>query len=493
MTRRLFAGSILASSTMRTAERPLRVRVQGRIQTIDLEPYTAAVLTGEGSVFQSNEALKAMAVAIRTYALHFRGRHTAEGFDLCNTTHCQRYDTAPPNARVLRAAQLTAGEILLHQGKPALTYYTLDCGGQTEDVRQAWPGDAAPYLTSRSDPHCLQNVKHRWHWETSVTELTAALNKAGLHAPAKLERITITQRTQSGRASNVALGGPDQAVRISASSLRFAVGRTFGFQTIQSDLYEVGTSGARIVFKGTGSGHGVGLCQRGADHMGLTGSGYRDILAFYFPGLASDPAKATTLPWRRVYGERIALFTTQPDQDAPVLAQAERLLHTVEARTQIAAPRGITIRIYPTVATFIAETGEPGWIAAHAENTQIHLQPRRILENHHGLESTLRHELTHVLIDAKARPGLPVWFREGLVEHLSGARAGIIDSPLAPDRDLRQTANEPRARAAYADALVRVAALVQRYGETTVFGWLTTGLPREVTNASNKPPATNSK
>ena len=280
MTRRLFASSVLALASSRAAERGLRVRVQGRVQTIDIEPYVTAALTGESSVFESGEALKAMAVAIRTYALHFRGRHASEGFDLCDTTHCQRYDPAPPNARVLRAAQLTAGEILRYQGRPALTYYTLDCGSQTEDVRQAWPGEAAPYLTSHADPHCQNNAKHRWHWDISATELLLALKKADLQVPQKLDRITVAQRTQSGRAQTVTLAGPNQAIRMSASALRFAVGRIYGFQTIQSDLYEVGTSGARIVFHGTGSGHGVGLCQRGADHMGLAGSGYRNILAF---------------------------------------------------------------------------------------------------------------------------------------------------------------------------------------------------------------------
>src|SRR5690349_25170076 len=63
-----------------------------KIVEMPLEQYVTAAIAGESSVFQSSEALKAMAIAARTYAVRLRGRHNAEGFDLCDTTHCQRLD-----------------------------------------------------------------------------------------------------------------------------------------------------------------------------------------------------------------------------------------------------------------------------------------------------------------------------------------------------------------------------------------------------------------
>jgi hypothetical protein len=74
------------------------VQTPAGIIKLSSEDYVAAVVTGESSVFQSAEALKAMAVAARTYAARMHGRHAEEGFDFCSTTHCQRYVAASPRA-----------------------------------------------------------------------------------------------------------------------------------------------------------------------------------------------------------------------------------------------------------------------------------------------------------------------------------------------------------------------------------------------------------
>ena len=105
-----------------------------------LEKYVlAAVLAGEASVFRSDEALKALAVAARTYAVRMRGRHAAEGFDLCATTHCQRIDLDNVTLRLQKMADATSGEMLWYRGKLAFTPYSLDCGGHTEDAAAVWP------------------------------------------------------------------------------------------------------------------------------------------------------------------------------------------------------------------------------------------------------------------------------------------------------------------------------------------------------------------
>jgi stage II sporulation protein D len=450
---------------------------------------------GEGSVFRSAEGLKAMAVAARTYSVRFRGRHEEEGFDLCDTTHCQRFDETATNVRVKDAVARTAGETLLFEGRPASAYYSLDCGGRTEDVRRVWPGEMASYLKSREDSYCRREARSGWHWEVGPAELRDVLAKAGLRTPVKIDHVQVVERTpESGRVATVMLRGYSNSARMSASSLRFAIGRAFGFGTVRSDLYQVGVSSGRIVFDGSGSGHGVGLCQRGADRMGMEGRGYREILRFYFPGteLGSvlGSAGASRLTWKRVAGERIVLWTTQPDRDGAVLPVAERLLRSAEARARLAA-RSIALRVYPNVGSFIEVTGEPGWVAARVSGSEIELQPIEVLRQRSAFESTLKHELMHLLIEGHARAGLPVWFREGLTEYWAGS--GAAGAATARDRDLRQTADEERARAAYDAARQQVAALVGRYGETAVVSWLTNGLPREVTNASARPPVTKSR
>jgi stage II sporulation protein D len=485
----------LASALTATAAAPtIRVQISGRVVELDVERYVAGVLAGESSVFQSPEAMKAMAVAARTYAEHFRGRHAAEGFDLCDKTHCQRLDLKAVTARLAAAAASTASELLLYQGRPAIAYYHLDCGGRTEDVRAVWPEDTAPYLTSHADPYCVRRKGSAWHWDSSLGDLSATLQRAGLRTPKTIERVTIEQRTPSGRSQMLALTGAGENVRVSASALRFAVGRLLGFNTITSDKYNVGISAGRVVFNGTGSGHGVGMCQDGAEQMGLEGHSYREILAFYYQGTTVGQLTASTkqISWQRISGERISLFTTQPDQDKAVLINAERLLRGAETRLRLTAPENIELRIYPDIASFRDATGEPGWVAARTSGHRIQLQPASLLRSKGALESSLQHELFHAILEPHSKPGLPVWFREGFVAYLT-ASGGRAAASIVYDGELQQRSNENGARSAYDAAHARVAALVRRYGETTVVDWLRLGLPLEVTNANNKQNATKSK
>ena len=104
----------------------------------------------------------------------------------------------------------------------------------------------------------------------------------------------------------------------------------------------------------------------------------------------------------------------------------------------------------------------------------------------------LSHELLHVLIESQAAPGLPVWFREGLVEFLSGKRT-TDNARIPADAELRQTADPATARRAYAEAAAKVASLVRTYGETTVLDWVKRGLPPEVTKARTSQAAPQSR
>jgi stage II sporulation protein D len=438
------------------------------------------VVAGEGGVLRSDAARQALAVAARTYAVRLRGRHSAEGFDFCDTTHCQRADLNAVTPAIAATTAQTAGELVWFEGSPAFTPYSRDCGGRTEDAAAVWPdpGQAAPYLRSQPDPYCLRAGSRPWQWSADPAQVVAALVHAGLRAPHSIERVEIAQRTASGRAHTLLLTGAGESVRMSAGSFHAAVGRELGWNTVQSERYEVRSSGGRLVFQGSGSGHGVGLCQRGADQMGAEGRSYREILAFYYPATATG-ATARSFSWKRLGGERITLYTTEPEQDGSVLALGERLLGALVRRTPWPAPAGIEIRVYPTVDAFRNATGEPGWVAAHTDGRRIHLQPAAVLRTHDALERVLRHELIHVLMEAQAAAGLPVWFREGLVGYLEHAGwNAAADFPA--DSALRQTGDAAQARRAYAEAVSAVAGLVRRYGEGTVMGWVKSGLPPKV-------------
>jgi stage II sporulation protein D len=443
------AGGVDAAPVARTILESLHPPGPGvvtvRQRRIRLEDYVAAVLAGETKDLHSPEALKAMAVAARTFAVRFRGRHRSEGFDFCDNTHCQNVRFDAVTAKERDAVAATAGELLWYQGSAASTYYSKDCGGVTEAAGAVWPDMAALYLRSVGDHFCPRQT-----WDSSVRfeDFHRALRAAGLNAPERGRSIAIADRTESGRALKLAIAGDGPPVLLPASAVRFALGRTLGWSAVRSDLYEVRLQGGTVLFHGRGTGHGVGLCQLGADAMGHAGKSFREILAAYYPGTVPG-LTAQGLEWRHLGGERVGVFSTQPGKDAPVVARGDALLRGAEEQTGFHLDGRPMIRIYPSIATFRDSTGEPGWVAGDARGRLIRLQPGFTTQ-------TMHHELLHVLIESKAVGSLPTWFREELVEYLA--------------RDGQRTS--------------RVASLVARYGKPAVLGWVTRGLPPELRNIS---------
>ena len=210
----LRAASPLLATLALLAAQPATLKV--RLDTprgpstvdLPLERYVAGVLAGESSVFKSDAALQAMSVAARTYAIRLKGRHAAEGFDFCSTTHCQRLDLDAITPRLQSIAAGTEGELLWYEGKPAFTPYTRDCGGRTEDAAIAWPDLAAPYLKSHPDPYCIRAGTDRWQWNADPARILEALRAAGLKAPPALATVAILTRTAIRPRSNA--GAPKQ-------------------------------------------------------------------------------------------------------------------------------------------------------------------------------------------------------------------------------------------------------------------------------------------
>jgi stage II sporulation protein D len=304
--------------------------------------------------------------------------------------------------------------------------------------------------------------------------------------------MTIAERTASGRARTLVLSGGGESVRIAAGSFRLALDRERGWNTLRSDFYEVESNPSRWVLRGRGTGHGVGLCQLGAEQMGLNGSTWHEILAFYYPGTLVG-LTGRGLAWQRRSGDRITLVTVRPDGDRAALASGERQLRALAARTHWPVPPKIELRVFPDLETFRDATGEPGWVAAHTVGSRIDLQPLATLASRGAVDSTIGHELAHVLMEAQAAPGLPLWFREGLVEYLERHGEATGTARVPADSELLDRSNVESARRAYAQAAAEVAALAGRYGETAVFDWVRLGLPPEVKKAIASQPATKSR
>ena len=484
---------------MLRADFPIEVHANdGRLLVTALMPmeeYVAGVLGGEAANFTSEEALKAMAVAARTFAVHFGSRHALDGFDFCDTTHCQDLRIAGIDSHLRRIAESTAGEILWYEGEPAATYYAANCGGTSEDGRFILGNDEAraPFLRQHSDQYCVRSGAALWRSEVFKSDLQRALAAEGIVVPGTVRSVEVLHRTSSGRVEFVQIRG-DSSVTVSALNFRSAVGRNIGWDRMKSNWYDVSDDGARVIFHGRGSGHGVGLCQVGAEVMGKEGHPYREILSYYYPGTKLG-ISAQGSPWQHLANEDVELLTTEPVRDRLLLSLGSRFVHESEQSTGFIYRTAPRLKIYPTVLAFRDSTGEPGWVAASTRGRTIQLQPLDVLRQAGILENTLRHEFLHLLVESYTRPGTPLWFREGLVLWLAGgkppasARHSFEDVGVL-EKALRAPASEQQLRTAYAEAQDRVTQLAERYGKETLLDWMQNGLPRElVGNATAQPSA----
>jgi SpoIID/LytB domain protein len=400
------------------------------VRTIALETYVARVLAGEAVRDSRPAALEALAVTLRTFALANPGRHRADGFDLCDQTHCQVVRAA--TSATERAAEATAGQLLLRHGAPAPVYYSASCGGRTEMPSHVWPGAEDPsYMPSQADDAC--DGTPAWSAELAADDLLRALRAAGFRGR-RLARLKIAARNSSGRVARLNVEGLTPGV-ISGQDLRMAVGRTLGWQHIKSTAFELGESGGIYRFTGHGSGHGVGLCVIGSAKLAEAGRDAAEILSRYFPGLSigllsvrvaatpSPPGAAAAPTGPPVAAAREDVVVALPDGD-----EGERgvLVKTaLRARDDLARVLGVpvlvplTLRVHPTTDAYERATGHASYTSGAIVNGELHLLPLSVLRERGVLDRTIRHELVHLLTD-KALAGRPAWVREGAAIYFAG-------------------------------------------------------------------------
>lgn len=465
---------------------PLRIETRAGglvvVATMPLEEYVQHVLMAESGDFQNAESLKAMAVAARSYAKRFRGQHVKEGFDFCDTTHCQVFDWKKVNERVRLTVEATAGEFLTYQGKEVAAYYHQNCGGTVAAAKEEWAGVSEPYLLTHSDPYCVTSGGLKWEAVLTHEQIDRALRASGLQPPEAWKAIEISSRSESGRAHTVNfVGGNPPRFPLSASSLRFAVDRALGWKNIRSDLYEIRNGAQDVIFSGRGSGHGVGLCQAGAEEMAREGKSYREILSFYYPGTELTGGQHEA--WQKRSTDRFELISNNPEGDAEILRTAERILPEAERTIGWELPFRVKLQVFPSMESYRNTTGAAGWVAASTRGQTIRLQPLVELRRRSILESTLRHELFHLLVEARASKDLPLWFREGLVLYFSNLNADETASTPMPVRQieeiLKHGGSPEDTRKAYSCAQRIVTLLMQRFGKERVLGWLSAGVPAD--------------
>jgi stage II sporulation protein D len=488
------SGAVILSAHAETLTLRNPVRISARagqlvlVVTLPVETYVERVVASESGAPDAPESLKALAIVVRSFALHQAHGHA--DYDLCDSTHCQLLHWGGGSGRgpaAHTATLATAGETLFYHGQRAQAWFHQNCGGRTASPQEVWPGAGAtskpmPWLTSRVDTYCTTNGAREWTADLSLFDLTNVLAEAGLARPG-WSSLTVSRRGESGRAVMLSVGSSQKsgAAQISAEEFRLAIGRAFGWGKILSTWFEVSRQGDHFVFHGRGSGHGVGLCQAGAAAMSGLGRDSTQILAEYFPGaIAAD--EATGRAWQTLHGHGFGLQTLN-GADAAFLPQISQALAEAESRSGLQPASNLTVRTFPSTTAFRDATLAPGWVAAFTEGNWIATQPLSTLAARNLLPSVLRHEFLHALIESQAAANTQLWLREGLVEALSDGNVANTAGPAPTlkldkiDHALAHSTTETQSEAAHGAAAWYAARLLARFGRTQVLSWLRTSLP----------------
>jgi len=239
------------------------------INRVELEDYLYSVVGGEMPTSWPIEALKAQAVAARSYALHESNRSGNRLYDLESTTASQVYKGIKSETRSTHeAVNSTEGQVLTYGGKPILAVFHSSSGGQTENVEDVW-SRPLPYLKSVVDYDQTAPV-FQWQKVLSGREIGYRLGNVGT-----VRSIIPQQVTPQGRIKRLQVVGDQGSKTISGQAFRSAL-------DLRSTLFQINGNRQRFVISGRGFGHGIGLSQWGANYLATQGANYRQILGHYY-------------------------------------------------------------------------------------------------------------------------------------------------------------------------------------------------------------------
>ncbi|MFC1805242.1 SpoIID/LytB domain-containing protein [Candidatus Omnitrophota bacterium] len=249
------------------------------VNYIDFEDYIKGVLYHEASHYWPQEALRAQAVAARTFAYDQTRQNSSRAFDVTNDIYSQVYGgRVSERYRTNKAVEATRGEILTYNGRAFPTYYHATCAGHTEDASLLWNIDIPP-LEGVACPYCKESPHYSWQRVLSLKEIAEKLSAGGYEIK-DIEEIIPLEKDASGRIKLIKIGSSDADLTIAAKHFR----RILNPNIIRSTNFSVEIAESDAVFSGFGWGHGAGMCQWGAYFMSKEGKDYEEILDHYYPG-----------------------------------------------------------------------------------------------------------------------------------------------------------------------------------------------------------------
>ncbi|MBO5666712.1 MAG: stage II sporulation protein D, partial [Firmicutes bacterium] len=254
-----------------------------KVETIALEEYVTGVVASEMPSNFDFEALKAQAVAARTYGLAKMEKSKSGNpqahpkAPLCDGTHCQAYRSDKISDKVKQAVEETKGQVMYYQDVMIdQPLFHSASGKRTENSEDVFSA-AVPYLRS------VESGKYEngaYAAETYSIGLDALVKKVRtLDSKASAEPVDVVSRSEGGRVEAFQVGG----ATVTGRQIRELLGLRSANFTVQ--MITDSSGGRQVMFTTSGNGHGVGMSQYGADGMGKAGFDYREILQHYYSGV----------------------------------------------------------------------------------------------------------------------------------------------------------------------------------------------------------------
>ena len=256
------------------------------INRVALEEYLYGVLYNEVSHRWPIEAIKAQGIAARTFALYQARQNKLQDYDLTDDIYSQVYGGATSERwSTTRAVKLTLGRVLTYKGDIFPTYYHATCGGKTEDAANLWNIDIEPLKGSECG-FCKESPHYKWTKNSPLSEIEKKLSDNG-YKIGKIKSITVMARNKSGRVDKIEIKDDfDVSCMLTGKDFR----RMMGPNDVRSTNFEPSINNDKLTLNGIGWGHGVGMCQWGANSMAGHGKNAEEILKIYYPG-----AEVTTI------------------------------------------------------------------------------------------------------------------------------------------------------------------------------------------------------
>ena len=310
------------------------------INYVSMDHYLYGVVPREMPASFDMEALKAQAIAARTYALMNMRKHRNDGYDLCDTTHCQVYGgISGEHDRTTLAVDDTSGIIITYNGNIIDAVYHSNSGGRTVDSKEAW-GGSVPYLVAVDDSYSIDYPNSHWSFTISKNEVNNRLKDSGVNI-GNLINMEVIETSDNGRVTKLKVAGTLGEEVLNSSKVRQVLGTTelkSTWFTIKKDsnmdpnIYAISgdnsslkkidmnnsyiisgngikskirgiiakvinmdrivdinanndSSTGDFIIEGKGYGHGVGMSQWGAQGMAKAGYSFEEIIKHYYTGV----------------------------------------------------------------------------------------------------------------------------------------------------------------------------------------------------------------